>query len=69
LTYPVAPEVTIAAKVTGTPAFCGERVNADNVVVDEASVGVCDDEVPGALVPPALVAVTEKVSATPVGRP
>jgi hypothetical protein len=69
-TVPLAPGVTVAMNVTAAPTFWGDGSLAPSATEDEARDGVAGAELlDGLLVPPALVAVTLKVSAVPAGRP
>src|ERR1700688_118239 len=62
LTVPVAPAVNHAVTVTGVPTFCGDTRFALRVIVVAAFAGVVTTMVPAGPVPPALEAVTLKVT-------
>jgi hypothetical protein len=61
-TVPAAPDVTSAVNVTGAPRFCGAAGAAVSTVVVITSDGVLEVVLPEGPAPPALEAVTLKVS-------
>jgi len=69
-TVPPLPTFKKVVKVTGVPTFSGAAGHASKVTLEADCEGVTEAElVDAGPVPPALVATTLKVAATPATKP